>query len=688
MKRLRHPITHRASAAASLTAALSADTRSVRAPQRNSFAQFLTCDAKVPGDSSRTETRGTFAQFSFAGREALIAIVDTVDHILGSSTGAPIKDAQIDLAGGAQFGKTVLQHACMAYATGQLFRSALMFLPDVGLVNDMVQTKFRPNVIDQLPWFADMLRLGTVVNNSGRTLHRIGAFQVTDGVRRCNGMFAGLGKVPTSVSGDIALLDELDDVDERNMKYVGGRLGASDLRFTFRIGTQRVHGRGMNKAWREGSQGVVEWICPRCKRANNPEESFPGIVCLREEKSAARGKGPARLTYAGDFRRGDEIVAPFAAEQTYYVGCLGCGTELDRSEPTWRHRKPDRLALHRWSFRISQLSIGAIDLDKIVRQWVEAIEDTDKMVVFRCDVLGLPKSTAQKLEPDMIDRARNIEVFDIAPPISTSPRYAGLDMGQRCWFVAREARNRAEKRIIWAESIALHAVAGRVPELMRQLGIGCLTIDQMPETRESRTLALAINGLSSIPMWPRIPSSGECTLIFPGGLRFTRDTKGNESWTGCKAAVVRFDKKKPGQGIEWGIDIFEGPSGHDMAVPLINCNRQEFVDGVVAEFLTPKEGVMEVIPGHGLREIPAIRLPRIPRGGAEVWEQFETHHVAGSEREKDEGGQMGDYVDGIANHFLFANGYSRLAEVMGGRSVRVPFAYTRVQKAEPRRYGV
>ena len=30
-----------------------------------------------------------------------------------------------------------------------------MFLPDIGLVADMVQTKFRPNVVDQLPWFAD-----------------------------------------------------------------------------------------------------------------------------------------------------------------------------------------------------------------------------------------------------------------------------------------------------------------------------------------------------------------------------------------------------------------------------------------------------------------------------------------------------------------------------------------------------
>ncbi len=65
MKRLLHTRTPRASASASLTAALSSDARTVRAPRRTSFAQFLTCDAKVPGDSSRTETRGTFSPFTF-----------------------------------------------------------------------------------------------------------------------------------------------------------------------------------------------------------------------------------------------------------------------------------------------------------------------------------------------------------------------------------------------------------------------------------------------------------------------------------------------------------------------------------------------------------------------------------------------------------------------------------------------
>ena len=679
------------SATAALSASLHGDARRVQAPTRHSFHEFLVRDAMVPGDSSNERTRGTHQPFTFVGREALHEIVATVDMVLGNFGGAPIKDARISLAGGAQFGKTVLQHSLMAYATGQRFRSTLMFLPDIGLVADMVQTKFRPNVVDQLPWFADMIHIGVAVTASGRSLHRLGAFSVTDGVRRCIGMFAGLGKVPTSISGDIALEDEVDDIEPKHEKFVEGRLGASDLRFIFRIGTQRVHGRGMNKAWRDGSQGVIELACPKCKHRQNPEDAFPGIVCLSGKgRVASDEKGAlARLTYAGDFRVGDEVVATYEPGQSYFLGCVRCGAELDRTKPEWTHRKPDQLSRHNWSFRLSQLGIGAIELSKIVRQWVEAVEDDEKMIVFRCDVLGLPRSTAQKLEPDIIDRARTVEVYEPAPPITGAQRFAGLDMGQRCWFTAREVHGPARKRIVWAESIPLHQVGGRVPHLMNWLGIGALCIDQMPETKESRSLALAINGLNNRTAWPKVPPTGRCTISFGDGRMFRRDERGVETWVGMKAFVVRFDRKKTGMGIDQTIDLFTDATGREIGVPMIQCNRFESVDAVVREFLTPKEGEFDVIERIGLRNEPAMRLPHVVGSMAKVWEEFDAHHIAGSERDKDEGnGELGEYVDQVPNHFLFANAYSRLAEIIGGRVVRVPFASARIETRKPRRGGV
>jgi len=665
-----------------LSAALN-DQSVIKTPKRKSFLEFLVMDARVPADSSDAQKRGTYVPYTFTGREALKGIVEMIDTILGNTDGKTRKDATLSLAGGAQWGKSMLQHALMAYSTGQLFRSTLLFLPDVNLVNDLVQTKFRPNVVDQIPWFSEMLKLGVVVNDSGKALHRIGAFNVTDGKRRANGMFAGLGKIPTSVSGDIALEDEVDDVDVRNEKFVRGRISASDLKFIFKIGTQRVHGRGMNKAWRDGSQGIIELHCPKCDHRQNPEENFPQIVCLVTPGQSQ----PARLNYAGGFSVADKQVATIQPGQAYYLGCLHCGGRLNRFQPHWFHRRPDELKRNNPSFRISQLGIAAIDLETIVKDWYGAVQDEDKMVVFRCDVLGIPKSTAQKLEPEILDRARRIEVFQSAPPIQTFPRYAGLDMGQRCWFVAREVQSPHRKRVIWAEQIPLHQVGVRVPHLVNMLQVGCTFVDQMPETKESRTLAMTLNGLSRLAHWPVIPPRGRCHVAFPGCLKFQRLDNGEERWTGLKAAVVRFDKKKVGGGIEQSLDVFDGPNGGEIYVPLIQCNRFESVDSIVREFLTPAEGELDASQLLGLRTEPAVRLPQNPKGGS-VWEEFDNQHLAGSEREKENDGSLGDYVDGVPNHFLFAHAYARLAEVVGGRSIGRPFAALRMGRVKPERSGV
>lgn len=640
-------------------------------PRRESFREFLELDAMVPGGSASRETRGTFTRFTLEGREAIGAIVDCVDRILSEG----IKDAQVAIAGGAQWGKTTIQHALMGYATGQLFRNVMTFLPSEDLVSDLVQTKFRPNVVDQMPWFASMLKMGQITNESGKTVNRIGVYSVTDGIRKAVGMFAGLNKVPTTHSADIALVDEVDDVNQSNEKFVAGRLTTSDLRLIFKAGTQRVHGRGMNKAWKDGSQGVVELRCTQCGHPQNPEDSFPGIVCLRERDAVE----PARLTYAGDFRRGEEVVAGYDKSDSYFLGCVKCGAELDRKAPVWRHKRQDQIRLENWSFRVSQLSIAAIDLGKIVNDWRLAVESDQKMLMFRTDVLAIPKSTAQKLTPEIMDRARRIEVFDVAPkPMSNlSVRYGGLDMGGRCWFVVREFENPARKRIIWAESIPLHQVGVRVPQLCDMLGVACTFIDQMPETKESRTLALRLNGLDAVKQWPRVPDTGQCHVSFGNGLAFVRDDNGDAKWNGLKCAVVRFDKKRPGQGIELKPDYFIGSDGLEICVPMVVCNRMETVDSVVREFLTPSEGEMENHIDLGLRAVPAIALPT---SQLDIFREFDEHHISGSERERDTSGQLGDYVDGISNHLLFANAYARLAEVIGARSKPAQFNFGRASR--------
>ena len=632
------------------------DSRGVKAPLRSSFAEFLLNDARVPSAG------GLYAKYSFAGREALQAVVAVIDKVISEK----LADAEVSLAGGAQFGKTILELNLAAYCTSQLFRNFGLYLPDDDLVQGVVDSKLRPDVVDQIGWFADMVKVGKSVNKSGKAVDRKGAFLVTDGERKAVGMIRGLGKVPTTFSMSVATMDEVDDIQPKMMKFVKGRLTASDLRFVMKIGTQRVHGRGMNKAWKDGSQGVFNFKCPDCGKVHNAEEQFPQIIRLRSWREDGKqvevfGSIFPKLTWAGDFKQdgSDEVVATHDPLNEYYLGCVDCGTELDRTQPIEEHRAPGQIKQRKWSFRISQLAIGAIDLSQIVGRFQAAIADPEEMIVFRCDVLGLPQSTSQALTPSTLDRARAVEVFDLAPRVREgNVAFGGLDMGDRCWMFSRSVAD-GQSRLLSADKFTAGDVVARAIARFNTLGLSALFIDERPLVNESRTIALALNGMQSLTAWPNITNEKEAYITLPGGL--TWDGK-NSRWLNLKCAVVRFTKNKLGAGIEQGIVFFE-EGGQTKFVPMISCNRFETIDRVVREFLTPAEGVVDVVNGK-VRENPAMLLPRNNPGHPPILDIVDAHLITGSERAKEADGTLGDYVAACENHFLLADGYSKLAEIV------------------------
>lgn len=665
------------SAVDQLDAGIHDDGRTVRGPDVKTFREYLEKVARVPIGN------GEYGPYSFEGREALIEVVETIDLILGSKTGEKLKDAEVDLAGGAQFGKSILELNFGAYATGVAWLNWGFYLPDNDLVDGMVDTKFRPDVLDQQDWFAQMTKVGRAVNKSGKAVNRKGAFSVTDGQRKSQGMIIGLNKVPTSFTFDVTTLDEVDDIKPKMEKFVRGRMTSSKLRFTMKVGTQRIAGRGMNKAWKDGSQGVQIFQCPHCAAEQNLEESFP--QCIRVAMDGTPKRDDPQLTLTADFRRDEkgEVLAQHDPTHLYYYACTKCGTELDRSLKgfRWHHRRPEMLKLRRWSFRISQFGIAAIDISQIVADWTKAVIDPEAMTTFNCDRRAMPESTEQKLTPIILDRARSVELYDMSPRVREGCRgFGGVDTGRRCWFFAREVQAIDIKRVLHAEQIAVGNLVRRVEELFHLLGLECLFIDQAPETDAARTIALKLNGLEDVPDWPAIPEK-EGYVKFASGLTWNGHT---QRWENLKCAVVAFTKRGIGAGITHAFDKFE-KNGQQMFVPLIQCNRFETIDRVVREFLTPAENVSEMIkPETGkpyIRTTPAMHLPRRGSGAPLVLETLETHLLVGSEREASATGEPGDYVDECENHFILADGYSGLAESIGGGAKAAPFAFEPIPRA-------
>ncbi len=659
-----------ANALSRLDAKLAAERApAVDRPVRGTFEEFLREDAMVPVGEGR------HGKFSFEGREALLAVVRDIDSVLGSATGSPLVDSVIALAGGAQFGKTVLELLLGAYLTGQKFLNFGLYLPDNDLADRVIDTKFRPDVLDQIPWLSRMTMVGKAVNNSGKQVNTKKACTMTDGNRRANFLVSGLQKPATTITLDVACRDEEDDIPPKNAKFVKGRLTSSKLRIQFIIGTQRIHGRGMQRAWELGSQGVfllgVEseaWQFEPGQDVDappagflNPEEEFPGIV--RHALDGVPRRDDPKLTWSGDFRRDSDpghSVSEHKPTNTYYLADPHTGEPLNRLRPVRFHRNPGQIEMRRMSTRISQLAIGAIGLSQLVNQFQLAVEDPEEMTVFRCDVLGLPKSTAQAITPDVIDRAQKLDPYEIR--LVREPgrvAFAGLDMGDKCWLTVREVEAPDRKRIIYAASITAADVVRRVQALAAQNLWNCLLVDQRPLVAESRDIAVALNGLLALEQWPAVPvlTNKDAWISLPGGLTWNGHSG---SWRGLKCAVVRFDRKKLGMGISQEFDQFES-GGVKKFVPMVNCNREETIDRVVRELLTPDEGVNEVIGGQ-VRVMPAMLLPA---GELPIVKLLSRHLIAGSEREREDDGSLGDYKDGIENHLMLSDGYSALAEIVG-----------------------
>lgn len=651
-----------------LDAKLGGDGRAVAAPRVSSFREFLEKHARVPIGG------GQYGPYTFEGREALIEIVDRIDLVLGSSTGEPLKDSEIVLAGGAQFGKTILEQNLAAYLTGCRFLNAGVYLPDDKLADTIVDAKFRPDVVDQIPWFAEMVSVGKSVNKSGKAVNTKGAFLVTDGERKAVGMFRGLRKVPTSFSMDVVVRDEEDDIPRAMAKFLSGRMTASALRLQIIVGTQRIHGAGQNKKWEQGSQGVmtvgaklpvVKGLQTKqryCPGWINPEESWPQI-CRCAVTGKPRRDDP-KLTFDGDFKKdgSTETAATYTPDGNYYLAHPETGDELDRHRVVWTHRRPERLKLRKFSNRVSQLGIPAIDLAQIVAHWTRAVADGEEMISFCCDRLAMPKSAAQALTPAILERSRNVGPYDFGVLDDQASRFAGLDMGDRCWMVTRECHGDYRK-VVRADKIAAGDVVSRVRSLVESNRIACLFIDERPLVNESRTLALALNNLEGVDFPKGVDwGSKDLYVTLPGGL--TWDGR-NQKWLNLRCAVVRFTKNKLGAGVGQTFVEFE-EGGQRKVVPCIECNRFETIDRAVREFLTPAENVIEVVGGK-VRQTPATLLPKRVPGAPAILETLDAHLLAGSQREKDKSGELGDYLDAIENHLLLASGYAALAEMIGNQ---------------------
>ncbi len=294
------------------------------------LARFLTSEI-------RTDT----GSFAFKGREALLEPTAALDDILEKRT----PDQTISVLKGAQVGMTTLAIGLALYGVIVHRLNVGYFLPDQDFADRFDQTRVRPALRNEK--IASIMRDGKYKGASPKGLKE---FPCSGGSRFL--YILGLRDVGNAISIplDVLVRDEVDDLPPDNLKWSNDRIDASPLALTLNLAVGRSPGAGIHAMYEAGDQRRWHVTCPKCRAESVLEENWPRILC------------------AGG------------------LACPACGGALDRGAGRWEAARAGR---RNRSYRLSQLAIGAVRLDRIAAKWAAATLPSEK-ARFRCSTLATP----------------------------------------------------------------------------------------------------------------------------------------------------------------------------------------------------------------------------------------------------------------------------------------------------------
>ena len=143
-----------------------------------------------------------------------------------------------------------------------------------------------------------------------------------------------------------------------------------------------------------------------------------------------------------------------------------------------------------------------------------------------------------------------------------------------------------------------------------------------------------------------------------------------------------------GRGAVWfisgaarGVEQTIGFTQEGLIYPLLKCQRSESIQTAVNDFLTPAQGVVELLDAtpvtgdwgaKSVRQAPRARLPQTcigPGVSAAVLEG----HLLNLRKERDPRTGREDWIAGVENHLGLAKTYARLAQTLAEADHRPVF---------------
>jgi hypothetical protein len=257
-----------------------------------------------------------------------------------------------------------------------------------------------------------------------------------------------------SISVDVMLCDEVDEMDQEVIDKARSRLQASRVKDEYYLGNPTIPDYGIAAMYDGSDQRVWMTHCEKCNTFSCLEMEFP--ECVKRDK-----------------------------EGKFYRACVKCGAEVypgsERSQ--WVARKPDRSEdfVGRW---IGHLSCAFGDLKEIMEEWESPRMIKQNFYNLR---LGLPYISAENrlLKEDVYDCCGS----DVMPHRHPGPCAMGVDVqGHRKGFlvvIGAKVNDSTLKILKVTRVFELNDLY----ELGKNFHVSCCVVDIQPETRLVREFA-------------------------------------------------------------------------------------------------------------------------------------------------------------------------------------------------------
>jgi hypothetical protein len=382
----------------------------------------------------------------------------------------------------AQMGMTEIAINRAFFTIDVLKKDVLYVLPTAINASDFAKSRFNTALM-----YSDYLSgLFTDTNTVG--LKQAGGVNLY--IRGSRGD-SNLKSIPVAV----LILDELDEMNEKQIWLALERLSGHKEKSVWSISTPTVPKKGIHKLYLQGSQEHYIFDCPHCGQAT--ELVYPECLVIK----------------------GETITDPKVKES--YIICKECQKQLDHeTKHLWLpggNSRWERTVTcdddHR-SFYINQLYSYAISPGEVAQAYFRGLGDEAAQVEFINSKLGLPfvPDGGQITDEELEDSVRRYTKKDPRPAIGgTRMITMGIDQGKWNHIVVVEFDTAgsgidinagANAKLLWEGKIAANEFT-HLDKFMREWQVLACVIDADPQINDARRFARRFPGYAYLCRYRR-----------------------------------------------------------------------------------------------------------------------------------------------------------------------------------------